>query len=220
MIIIRGSITGLAETSNAFTMLPSLLNQMAQAAMRESLEHVGESIRGFLVGPYPEFIERRSGSFIATFRRGNSQNIFTVTSQGSVVTGTTGSTDIRGHILNDGGVIRPKTSQFLAVRTEFTKTPRGVVQAKYQQPLRNIPNTFVVMGSPKNGRQGRGTVFERRGKRIVPIAWLVKYVVIVGRKFMQKGEAKATPGIQAIFQSRVDAVLTRFNETLKRVGLR
>jgi hypothetical protein len=216
MIITKGSVRGLAETSSAINQLPSLLQQMGQAAMRESLEHVGESVRSFLVGPYPTEIERRSGSFIASFRRGHAQNIWQVQAQGTQVIGTFGSNDQRAHILNDGGTIRPVRSQFLAVRTEFTKTGRGVVKEKYRQPLRNLPNTFV---RPISAPKAVAAVFERIGKRVVPIAWLLKEVTIIGRKFMQKGEAKATPGIQSIFQARVDAVLTRFNETLQKAGL-
>lgn len=213
MITIRGNITGTNETISAFSQIPSLLRQMGEAAMRESLEHVGESIRSFLVGPYPEFIERRSGSFIASFRRGNAQNIWQVQSSGTTVLGTFGSNDKRANILNNGGTIRPVRSQFLAVRTEFTKTPRGVVREKYQQPLRNLPHTFVRMRSAT-----KGTVFEKIGKRIVPIAWLVKEVFIKGRKFMEKGSTKAEPGIQAIFQARVNAVVNRLNETLQKIG--
>src|SRR5262245_25590627 len=119
MIIIKGQIQGLQETSSALTQLPSLITQMGEAAMRESLEHMGESIRSFLTGPYPENIERRSGSFIATFRRGHDLNIFTVSSQGTTVTGTFGSNDPRARILNEGGTIRPVRSQYLAVRSEF-----------------------------------------------------------------------------------------------------
>ena len=127
--------------------------------------------------------------------------------------GTFGSKDRRARILNDGGTIRPVRSQFLAIRTEFTKTPRGVVREKYQQPLRNLPNTFVHMRNATHG-----TVFERIGRRIIPIAWLVKEVHIVGRNFMEKTQKVVEPLIPAIFQKRFDMLLTRLQETLRRIG--
>jgi hypothetical protein len=220
--MMRGNVLGVQEMLAAFGQFPSLLRQAGMGAMTESLVYLSKVIRDeYLMGPYPTEIERRSGSFRATFARGHPSNIFTVQAVGTQILGTFGSTDKRGRILNDGGVIRStRPGGFLAVRTEFTKTPRGVVRDKYQQPLRNLPNTFVVMGGPKGGRQARGTVFEKFGKRIVPIAWLVKYVVIVGRKFMQKGEAKATPGIQTIVQQTFDTMTTQLNQTLQKVGLR
>ena len=121
--------------------------------------------------------------------------------------------DKRARILNDGGTIGPCAASSWRFGREFTKTRRGVVRAKYQQPLRNIPNTFVVMrGSNK------GTVFERIGKRIVPIAWLRKFVFIRGRKFMEKTERFATAAVYRIFQARMTMLVTRLNDTLSRFG--
>ena len=218
MVPIRGKISGVKETSSAISQIPSLLRQAAMGAMTESLELVSTTLRTeFLEGPYPTEIQSRSGSFRATFRRGQPKNIFRVAAEGSKITGTYGSEDIRGRILNDGGVIRPKSSKFLAVRTEFTKTPGGVVRPKYRGPLRGIPNTFVRMGSPRGGRQGRGTVFEKIGKRIIPIAWLVLYVVIKGRHFMEKTVTRASPQFGPIFQKRFDQIVTRMNDTLSRL---
>lgn len=216
MIPIAGRVTGLSETTAMMQQIPSLLRQMAQAAMRESLEYLSTVIRtDFLQGPYPQEIERRSGSFRATFQRGHPLNIFEVQARGTTVTGTFGSTDKRARILNEGGTIRPVRSQYLAVRTEFTKTPRGVVREKYQQPLRNLPNTFV---RPIRAPKARAAVFERIGRRLVPIAWLVREVTIKGRHFMERGSHKAAPGIHAIFQGRIDAMVTRLHETLRRVS--
>ena len=218
MITISGKVTGLAETHSTISQIPSLLVQAGEGAMRESLEIFSETLRkDFLEGPYPDEIQSRSGSFRSTFRRGHRDNIFRVESQGTKIIGTFGSQDKRARILNDGGVIRPTRSKYLAVRTEFTRTSGGVVKAKYQQPLRNLPNTFVRMGSPRAGRQGRGTVFEKIGKRIIPIAWLVLYVVIRGRRFMEKTTTKATPRIQEVFQRRFQLVIDRLNSTLSKL---
>jgi hypothetical protein len=207
--MISGKVNGLPETSAALSMIPSLLRQAGMSAMTASLELLSKTVRDdFLMGPYPQEIERRSGSFRATFARGDPDNIWQVQAQGTQVLGTFGSKDKRGHILNDGGIIRSsRPGGFLAVRTEFTRTPRGVVMAKYQQPLRNLPNTFVA----------KQTVFERRGKRIVPIAWLREFVKILGRHFMEKTEKKATPGIQTIFQQKFDTVVTQLTNTLQKL---
>jgi hypothetical protein len=210
-----GQVMGARETIDTFGQIPSLLRQAGMAAMTDSLALVSKIVRDdYLQGPYPQEIERRSGSFRATFARGNPLNIWQVQAQGTSILGEFGSKDKRVHILNDGGTIRSsRPGGFLAIRSEFTKTPRGVVKAKYQVPLRQLPNTFVAR--PK----GKGpTVFEKIGKRIVAIAFLVKQVTIKGRKFMQKTEAKADPGVQTIFRERFDTVLTKLQDTLRRLG--
>jgi hypothetical protein len=220
MIPLRGQVRGVRETIAAFGQMESLLRQAGMRAMTDSGLYLLQVIRDdFLQGPYPTFIERRTGSFRATWRRGHPENVFQVHAQGTQIVGSFGSLDKRARILNDGGVVRSsRPGGFLAIRTEFTRTGRGVVREKYMQPLRNIPNTFVVMGGPKGGRQARGTVFERIGRRIIPIAWLVKYVTIMGRHFAEKGSAKAEPGIQGIFRTQFETVLTRFQDTLRRIA--
>lgn len=177
--------------------------------MTDSLQYLSQVIRNdFLQGPYPQFIERRTGSFRATFARGHAENIWEVRATGTQVIGTFGSKDKRARILNDGGTIRSsRPGGYLAIRSEYTKTGRGVVREKYRQSLRNIPNTFIA----------KGTVFERIGRRIIPIAWLRRSVTIEGRRFMEQGEKKATPGIQAIFQQTFDMVLTRVQAALARI---
>ena len=216
--MISGGVRGLQDTASAFTQIPSLLVQAGMGAMTEALTLISEILRKeHMEGPYPEEIQSRTGSLRSTFRRGSRDNIFQVRAEGTKIIGTFGSTDRRARILNEGGVIRPRNSRFLAVRTEFTKTSGGVVRAKYQQPLRQLPNTFVRMGSPRGGRQGRGTVFEKIGRRIIPIAWLVLYVLIKGRHYVEKTVAKATPQIGPIFERRLGMVITRLNQTIARI---
>ena len=117
MIPIKGRVTGLKETVSAISQIPSLLQQAGIASMTECLALLSKTVRDdFLQGPYPDEIERRSGSFRATFGRGNPKNIFRVEARGSIITGTYGSEDIRARVLNDGsdylpgGVIRLITS--------------------------------------------------------------------------------------------------------------
>jgi hypothetical protein len=131
------------------------------------------------------------------------------------VIGTFGSADKRANILNTGGTIRPVRSQFLAVRSEYTRDARGAVRAKYQQPLRNLPNTFV---RPIRAPKAHAAVFERIGRRVVPIAWLVKEVFIKGRRFMERCEQQVGPRIPGIFQQKFNTVLTQLQNTLNRIG--
>lgn len=213
--MIGGRVKGLAETSSAMSQIPSLLVQAGMGAMTEVLTLLSEIVRKeHMEGPYPEEIQSRSGSFRASFRRGHRDNIFTVQAQGTKILGTFGSHDRRARILNEGGTIRPVRSQFLAIRSEFTKTSGGVVREKYQQPLRQLQHTFVRR---IRGRRAVAAVFERIGRRVVPIAWLVKEVFIRGRKFLQKTEQKATPQIGPIFERRFSMITTRFNQTLARL---
>lgn len=209
MIPIRGRVTGVNETISAFGQIPSLLRQAGMAAMTDSLGLLSRVIRDdYLQGPYPFQIERRSGSFRATFQRGHAENIWDVKARGTQVVGTFGSKDKRAKILNDGGTIRStRPGGYLAIRTEFTKTGRGVVREKYRQSLRNLPNTFIA----------KGTVFERIGRRIIPIAWLRKQVTIDGRRFMEQGSRRANPGIQTIFQERFDTIISRLQAVLARI---
>jgi hypothetical protein len=185
--------------------------------MTESLALFSKTVRDvYLVGPYPTEIERRRGSFRATFARGHADNIWKVEAQGSAVMGTFGSQDRRARILNDGGTIRSsRPGGYLAVRTEYTKDARGAVRAKYQQPLRNLPNTFV---RPIRAPKAHAAVFERIGRRVVPIAWLVKEVFIKGRRFMEKTRAVVEPKIPAIFQQKFNTVFTQLQNTLNRIG--
>jgi hypothetical protein len=215
MIRISGKIQGIPETISAISSIPGLLVQAGEGAMTECLELVSTTVRqDFLEGPYPEEIQSRSGSLRATFRRGHKDNIFRVESQGTKIIGTFGSTDKRARILNEGGVIRPRSSQFLAVRTDFTKTSGGVVREKYRGPLRGLSNTFV---RPIRAPRAKAAVFEKIGKRIVPIAWLVRYVLIKGRHFMQHTAAKTEPQFEWIFQRRFQQVTDRLNQTLQRL---
>jgi hypothetical protein len=216
MIRIGGRVAGVQETVSALAQIPSLLRQAGIGAMTEVLQLVSKTVRDdYLRGPYPEEIERRSGSFRATFARGHQDNIFRVESQGTKIIGTFGSQDKRARILNDGGTIRPTHSQFLAVRTEFTKTAGGVVRPKYRGPLRGLPNTFV---RPIRAPKAKAAVFERIGKRIFPIAWLVKEVFIRGRHFMEKTVAAVTPRAEEPFRRRFGEVINRFQQTLNRLG--
>jgi hypothetical protein len=209
MIPIRGEIHGVRETQAALSQVPGLIRQAGMKAMTRSLQLVSRTVRDdYLQGPYPTEIERRSGSFRATFARGHTENIWQVQASGTQILGTFGSKDKRARILNDGGIVRSsRPGGYLAIRTEYTKTGRGVVREKYRQSLRNLPNTFVA----------KGTVFERIGRRIVPIAWLRKFVTIRGRRFMEKTEQKATPGIQAIFREDLGGLLTRLQSTFDRL---
>ena len=216
MIPIKGKITGVQETVSAISQIPSLLQQAGIGAMTECLELYSEILRKeHMEGPYPEEIQSRTGSLRRTFRRGQPNNIFQVSARGSTITGTFGSEDKRARILNEGGVIRPVRSQYLAVRSDFTKTAGGVVRAKYQQPLRQLPNTFVRrISAPR----AKAAVFERIGRRVIPIAWLVKYVFIKGRQYMQKTMTKATPQFAPIFEKRFTRIITQMNDTLRRIG--
>ena len=103
---------------------------------------------------------------------------------------------------------------FLAVRSDFTKTAGGVVKAKYQAPLRGLPNTFV---RPIRARKAKAAVFERIGKRIIPIAWLVEAVKIIGRHFLEKSVTKTQPQFTGIFSRRFQQVLDRMSQTLRNI---
>jgi hypothetical protein len=217
MIRIGGRVSGVQETVSAIGQIPSLLKQAGEGAMREVLELVSETLRKqYLEGPYPEEIQSRSGGFRSTFRREHAENIFEVRSQGTRITGTFGSKDKRGRILNDGGVVRSsRAGGLLAVRTEFTKTAGGVVRPKYRGPLRGLPNTFV---RPIRAPRAKAAVFERIGKRIIPIAWLVASVFIKGRHFMEKAVAAVSPRVEEPFRRRFGEVINRFQQTLNRLG--
>lgn len=217
--MIQGRQRGTAETQAALPQLMSVIRQAAVGAMTASLELFSRTLRQqYLRGPYPTEIERRTGSFAATFQRGHAENIFEVRQQGHVITGRFGSTDRRARILDEGGVIRPRHGTYLAVRSDFTKTSGGVVRAKYQQPLRNLPNTFVrSIRAPK----AKAAVFERLGRgrtaRVIPIAWLVTEVTITGRKFMEKTVNATRVGITEIWNTRLQAPLQRLQSTLGRL---
>lgn len=229
MITIRGKISGLDQTMSAISQLPSLLQQAGIGGMTETLTLFSKTVREkFLKGPYPQEIERRTGSFAATFSRGNTENIFTVEARGSMVVATFGSQDIRARVLNEGtgylpgGVIKSKRpGGYLAIPTDAARTsPRGPLKAQYRnRSWRDVPNTFV-------GRSRRGGLFiaqrsigsgRRRGSGFVVLAILVKEVRIAGRHFMEKTLAVVQPLIPGIFQTRFDRIIQRANETIAKI---
>ena len=213
--MMSGRMTGGPETTQTTKALANLLAQAARAAMTEGLEFLSTTLRTkYLRGPFPTEIERRTGRFAASWARGDRDNIFTVVQEGPKLIGTLGSQDVRAHILNQGGVIRPTRSQFLAIRTEITRDARGVVLPKYRGPLRNVRNTYV-----RRTASGKLGVFERIRKNVsVMIALLVKSVTIRGRQYAEKGLREATPGIVARFEARFNTVVQRMNDTLRKLG--
>lgn len=225
MIRINGGVRGQRETIDGFGQIKSLIRQGGQRSMTKSLEHLSEVVRkDYLSGPYPTEVERRSGSFQATWRRGGKENIFEVTSKGMTFEGKLGSTDRRARILAVGGTIRPTGGRkFLTIPTGFAKTPTGQTKREYMRPARQIPNTFLT----RNKSTGQLTIWQataprrRSSQRLSevakPIFFLVREVTIKGRFYHTKAEKKATPGVNKIWQDDMTLLVKRGQETLNRI---
>lgn len=221
MIRIGGRVNGQRQTVETFLQVKSLVQQGGQRTMHKSLDYVSEVMRrDFLSGPYPTEIERRSGSFAATWRRGHPQNIHEVRSQGLSFIGRLGSEDRRARILAVGGTIRPTGGRrFLTIPTGFAKTATGQVKAEYRRPAREIPNTFLIR------RGTRLTIWQSTGQRrrrgrlsevAKPIFFLVPSVTIRGRFYHTKTERKADPGVQALWRELIVTIEKQAQPRLSR----
>jgi hypothetical protein len=214
MIGIGGRVHGVAQTVSAIQQIPSLIRQGGERTMHRSLDYLSEVMRkNYLSGPYPTEIERRGGSFQASWRRGHPQNIHEVEAQGTKIHGRLGSKDRRAKILAVGGTIRPTGGrQFLAIPTERAKTPRGVTKAEFDRPLRQIPGLFL-----QRARSGGLFAARKRGSGLEVLFNLVRQATIRGRHYDEKAVRKATPGVQGFWRDLVGTILGRAQQTIRRV---
>lgn len=81
-------------------------------------------------------------------------------------------------IHEEGGTIRPKAAQYLTIPTRHAMTPAGVIRGG----ARSFPNTFV-----RKTRSGNPAIFQRRGKQVVPLFWLVKSVKVKAKRYLRTG---------------------------------
>lgn len=220
---VSGRMTGAAQVVSAIAQIPSLLSQGAERAMHESLQIVSTVARGtYLSGPYPTRLQPRTGRLRASLRRGDRENIWQVRRQGTTITGELGTSTVYARIHEEGGVIRPVRGRYLAIPTAFAMTSSGVLKREYQGGLRQIPHTFFI-----RSRTGGLSLWQRTAARRVrgaklssvakPLFWLVRQVRLPKRPFLRPAVEQSRPQITERFQVMVNTVITRANETIRKI---
>jgi hypothetical protein len=215
VITVRGAINGASQTVSALSTLPGLLVQTSIGAVTEILVRISRVSRDeYLSGPFPHRLEPRSGRLRASMRRGDSDNLFEVKAQGTKITGVIGTKVPYAKTHEFGGIIKPTKGQYLAIPTSLAKTPRGIIKAEFNRPLRSIPGLFLMRS--KRGNLG---AYRRRGRRgaLERLFSLVRQVRIFPRPFLHTAVNRVRPEIPTIFMNRFDQVLKRMQETISRV---
>jgi phage gpG-like protein len=220
MIKFNGRVVGQVEMIAAFGQLPSLFKQGAERAMRESLEMVSSVARSkYLSGPYPTYLQPRTGRHRASLRRGDKDNIFSVASQGTTVTGVLGTKAVGARIHELGGVIRPTRGQYLTIPTAQAKTPSGVLKPEYSRGLRSIPGLYfqrtrsgVLYAAQRDPARGR-----TRSSRIRILFWLARQVKIPARPYLNPSLNESRAAITERFQVMANTIIQRTNETLQKL---
>jgi hypothetical protein len=221
MIKLSAKFDGIAPMASAISQIPSLIEQGAIRATTQGLELISKTMRErFLSGPYPENVEARSGHLRATWKRGHADNVFTVVTQGPLITGTLGSKAVQARILNEGsaylpgGVIRPTHGQYLAIPTALAKSGSGVVKAEYRKPLRQIPNLYLAR--TRSGKlYAAERISGRRSSRLQRILfWLVRSVTIKGRFYIDKSVNTSRAEVIGLFQVMITTIVDRTNQTI------
>lgn len=206
MIVIKSQIHGVPEVQRMLQQAPTVVVKELNQGVTEGLEIVASLVRTkYLSGPYPRYLQPRTGGLRASWQRGHQQNIWSLTAKGLVIHGEVGSR-IHRQIHETGGTITPKRSRYLRIPTQFIKTPAGVVRGPYQvADARSIPNTFI-----RKTRAGTLAIWQvqvsgRKGARssIIPIFWLKPSVFIPARPVKEPAERDATPPITANIQGHI-----------------
>jgi phage gpG-like protein len=92
--------------------------------------------------------------------------------KGTKIIGAVGTDIPYGPTHEFGGTIRPKRAQFLTVPLTAAKTAAGAGRGR----ARDFPNTFIA----------KGIIFQRIGKRIIPL-FVLKRMVRIPKRRSQKG---------------------------------
>jgi hypothetical protein len=198
----------------ALAQLPAVLMDEMDAAARASAFMVTRTAqKNYLSGPRPSRLGVVTNRLRGSLSEGDPNFIFDVQRQQARVTVTAG-TNVSYAITHEppGGrpetIIKPKKGKYLAVPSSFATTAAGALKDKYNRPLRQVANTFVrSIKAPK----AEAAVFERIGKRIIPIAWLVKSVTIKARPFLAPALRDSTQWITERFQQGLRRVEKRIN---------
>lgn len=106
---------------------------------------------------------------------------------------------IYANILETGGVIKPVNKKWLTIPLKPALTPAGVTKLP---SARDYPNTFAVF------RNGKGTIFQRRGKNVVALFLLRKSVTIPAFKYMETTAEQSHSQV-------VNALVDKIREAIK-----
>ena len=190
------SIKGDKETVKALNKLGSNLPAALESTMQQIMFFLQATIQR----------EKLSGSPLKV-RTGRLRSSITnlVQRVGNVIIGIVGTNVRYGAIHEFGGVIRPKSSKYLAIPLDAAKTPSGVARGG----PRSFQNTFVrktqagnliIFGKPNPG-----------AKEAEPLFILKKFVRIPARPYMRPALEENAENIRQLFRN----TLVRMAEQLR-----
>jgi len=107
----------------------------------------------------------------------------------------TGARLIYANIHETGGTITPKNVRWLTIPLAAAKTPSGVLR----KTARQWDNTFFA----------KNILFQKRGKKAVPLFALKKSVKIPARRYMSRSLAQAKSQVDKIMLKTIEEQLRR-----------
>lgn len=117
--------------------------------------------------------------------------------RGRKIIGAVGTNIPYGPSHEFGATIRPKTAKFLTIPLPAAKTAAGAGRGR----ARDFPNTFV-----RRSKAGNLILFQKIGKRIIPLFVLKKMVKIPKRPWLKPGVTKSVPRIVKAISRRIKEV--------------
>lgn len=180
------------QMAEALKKAPSLFLKQFDPAMRRYL-------RGFAQGTMAKRIAGRPGLINRTGALRRSFGT-AVTGEGSIESwvGTVYTTSPYARIQEFGGTVTPKKSQFLTIPLAGARTGAGATRGG----ARSFPNTFFA-----KSRAGNLLMFQKQGKKIVPLFVLKKSVSIPPRLGMMSAWAQDVDARRALLMRATKTAL-------------
>lgn len=220
MITIR--VKGLPQTQDAIQSLRPVLQATLPKAGEESLTYVSElAQRRYLSGPYPNYLQPRTGELRASWGRGHPLNVWTMVMNGLTLRGAVGTRISWAASHETEITITPKRSTYLRIPMPFAKDARGALKPEYRvTSARTLLNTRIFPGPSGNlfiWQVSRSTGRRSRGQ-VIPIFMLKRSVWRRARPVKAPVEQMAIGWIEQNLGTHLIAVESAVQAALNQSG--
>lgn len=222
-MMIRIQVTGLSQTQDAIQSLRPVLQGHLSKAGTESLDYVSElAQRRYLSGPYPTYLQPRTGDLRASWGRGHPLNLYTIVLNGLQVRGEVGTRIAWAASHETDITITPKRSTYLRIPMPFAKDARGALKPEYRvQSARSIPNTRIFRGPSGNLFIWQVTRSATRGARaqVIPLFLLKRSVFRRGRPVKAPVEQQSLGWVEQNLGKHLTEAEATVQVALNQVGV-